>query len=472
MGDTGASGHGEIVVDVAIVGAGPAGLTAGYLLSKAGKRVAIVEKDPGYVGGLSRTIEHEGCRFGLGGRGFFSRNQAVAELSNELLPGGFIERPRGSRLYFEGKFHSYPLRSAAGTVSGLWAGLFRIKNVKTLRDWIGNRFGRQLEARFVNAYAEKAWGLSCDRMSADRATEQLEELGPWRAKSEGYDTFRCPRPGQPTQWETARDRIVEQGGIVLMGHSLKQLASVGQGGWRMTASGPDGEVVITAGHAVSSAPLRELAARLYPLPLGTIEASRLKYRDLLTVALMIGSGEPLAGTSIYVHDSKIKASRVRDLWSPDADVACIGFDYFCSENDGLWSMRDDKLIELARREMDMLGLASSGKVIGCKVVRQEKAGPVHDEGYTANLAAILAELADKHPTLHLVGRNGTHRCGDQDYAMTTAMLTVENILTGDRVHDVWDVEQASLGASGSIGDQAVVAAREASQRLPEGRKAA
>src|SRR6187402_2995964 len=108
-------------VDVAIIGAGPAGLTAAYLLTKAGKTVTVIEKDPHYVGGISRTVEHEGFRFDIGGHRFFSKSKEVVDLWNEILPDDFIERPRMSRIYYEGKFYSYPLRAFEALFNlGLW----------------------------------------------------------------------------------------------------------------------------------------------------------------------------------------------------------------------------------------------------------------------------------------------------------------------------------------------------------------
>src|SRR5690606_1479723 len=184
------------------------------------------------------------------------------------------------------------------------------------------------------------------------------------------ETFRYPRLGPGMMWEAARDKVVAAGSQVIMGHALKQLASDGQGGWRMTATGPAGELVIHAAHAISSAPMRELAARLYPLPASTIEASQLKYRDFLTVALMIKSDDLFPDNWIYIHDSKVQVGRVQNFrsWSPemvpDADVACVGLEYFCFEGDGLWSMDDAELVELAKREMAVLGLVSPDKVIG------------------------------------------------------------------------------------------------------------
>lgn len=482
-------GTGEVAVDVAIVGAGPAGLTAAYLLTKAGKSVAIIEKDATYVGGISRTVEHGGYRFDIGGHRFFSKSQAVVDLWNEILPDDFIQRPRMSRIYYEGKFYSYPLRAFEALRNlGLWRStmcmasylqykLFPVKDVKSFEDWTVNQFGRKLYSIFFKTYTEKVWGMPCDTMSADWAAQRIKGLSLWGAVVDGLkrslglnkgpndgtvktllETFRYPRLGPGMMWDAARDRIVERGGQVLMGHSLKQLASDGQGGWRMTATGPQGDVVITAAHAISSAPMRELGARLHPMPASSLQGSQLKYRDFLTVALMIRSDDLFPDNWIYIHDSKVKVGRVQNFrsWSPemvpDEGVACVGLEYFCFEGDGLWSMADADLVELAKSEMAILGLVAPEKVIGGAVVRQEKAYPVYDEDYAANVATMRAELEEKFPTLHLVGRNGMHRYNNQDHAMMTAMLTVENILAGARVYDTWCVnEDAEYHESGDEG---------------------
>ena len=502
MSDSGNSGRGEITVDVAIIGAGPAGLTAGYLLSKAGKTVAIIEQDATYVGGISRTVEHEGYRFDIGGHRFFSKSQAVVDLWNEILPDDFIQRPRMSRIYYEGKFYSYPLRafealnnlgvlrSSACMLSYVWSKLFPIRDVRSFEDWTSNQFGKKLYSIFFKTYTEKVWGMPCNEMSADWAAQRIKGLSLWGAVTDGLrrslglnkrpndgqavktllETFRYPRLGPGMMWDAARDKIIAAGNQVIMGHSLKQLASDGQGGWRMTAAGPDGELTIHATHAISSAPMRELAARLYPLPASTIEASQLKYRDFLTVALMIKSDDLFPDNWIYIHDSKVQVGRVQNFrsWSPemvpDENVACVGLEYFCFEGDGLWSMQDADLVELAKKEMAILGLLDPRDVIGGAVVRQEKAYPVYDETYAANVAAMRTELEEQYPTLHLVGRNGMHRYNNQDHAMMTAMLTVENILAGSRVYDTWCVnEDAEYHEAGDEGAEKQIPARQVSE---------
>jgi len=496
---------GIIDVDVAIIGAGPAGLTAGYLLTKQGKSVAIIEKDDTYVGGISRTVEHEGYRFDIGGHRFFSKSQQVVDLWNEILPDDFIQRPRMSRIYYEGKFYSYPLRafealgnlgilrSTACMVSYLRYKLFPIKEVKSFEDWTTNQFGKKLYSIFFKTYTEKVWGMPCDEMSADWAAQRIKGLSLWNAVIDGLkrsmglnkkpndgqevktllETFRYPRLGPGMMWDAARDHILATGkGQVLMGHALDRLAKIGPNDegfdWSMTAKGPNGTAQIRAKDVISSAPMRELSKRIHPLPQSSIQANDLKYRDFLTVALMVKSEDLFPDNWIYIHDDRVQVGRVQNFrsWSPemvpDEDMACVGLEYFCFEGDGLWASSDDDLVEQAKREMEVLGLCDPAQVVSGAVVRQQKAYPVYDDAYEANVDAMRAELEEQHPSLHLVGRNGMHRYNNQDHAMMTAMLTVENIIAGKRVYDTWCVnEDAEYHEAGDEGAEVALPNREA-----------
>jgi protoporphyrinogen oxidase len=245
-----------------------------------------------------------------------------------------------------------------------------------------------------------------------------------------------------------------------MAHSLKQLARDDAAGlWQMAAQSADGEVLLKAKHVISSAPMRELAGRIHPLPATLGNAMELKYRDFLTVALMIKSDDLFPDNWIYIHDSKVQVGRIQNFrsWSPemvpDPSLACVGLEYFCFEGDGLWSARDDELIDLAKREMAILGLCDPADVVGGSVVRQEKAYPVYDDDYAANVVAMRTELEQLYPSLHLVGRNGMHRYNNQDHAMMTAMLTVRNIEAGQRLFDTWAVnEDAEYHEAGEEGE--------------------
>ena len=481
-------------VDVAIIGAGPAGLTAAYLLSKKGYSVTVIEKDERYVGGISRTVEVDGYRFDIGGHRFFSKSKEVVDLWNEILPDDFIQRPRMSRIYYEGKFYSYPLRafealwnlgiyrSTLCMLSYAKAKVFPTKNIKSFEDWTINQFGRKLYSIFFKTYTEKVWGMPCDEMSADWAAQRIKGLSLWSAVVDGLkrsmglnkkpndgmetktllETFRYPRLGPGMMWDAARDAVLAKGNQVLMGHSFKQLAEDTDGNWNMTSTkAGGGDVVINAKHVISSAPMRELAARIHPLPASIPQASDLKYRDFLTVALMIKSDDLFPDNWIYIHDDKVQVGRVQNFrsWSPemvpDKDIACVGLEYFCFEDDGLWSSSDEDLVELAKKEMAILGLCKAEDVVGGSVVRQEKAYPVYDDEYAANVEVMRAELEERYPNLHMVGRNGMHRYNNQDHAMMTSMLTVENIEAGSRVFNIWNVnEDAEYHESGEEGERA------------------
>ena len=496
---------GTLDCDVAIIGAGPAGLTAGYLLTKQGKSVVIIEKDETYVGGISRTVEHEGYRFDIGGHRFFSKSQEVVDLWNEILPDDFIQRPRMSRIYYEGKFYSYPLRafealwnlgilrSTVCMASYLKYKLFPIKDVTSFEDWTTNQFGKKLYSIFFKTYTEKVWGMPCDEMSADWAAQRIKGLSLWNAVTDGLkrslglnkkpndgqevktllETFRYPRLGPGMMWDAARDHILSSGkGEVLMGHGLDRLAKIGPNDegfeWSMSAKGANGSATIRAKHVISSAPMRELSKRIHPLPESTLKADNLRYRDFLTVALMVKSEDLFPDNWIYIHDDRVQVGRVQNFrsWSPemvpDEDMACVGLEYFCFEGDGLWSSSDEDLVAQATKEMEILGLCDPAKVVSGAVVRQEKAYPVYDDDYEANVDAMRLELEEKHPSLHLVGRNGMHRYNNQDHAMMTAMLTVENIVAGKRIYDTWCVnEDAEYHEAGDEGAGKALPASEA-----------
>src|SRR4029077_19566635 len=98
------------VIKAVIVGAGPAGLTAAYELSKKGQHVVVLEADPRYVGGIARTGEYHGYRFDVGGHRFFSKSREVEDLWTEILGADLLQRPRSSKIYYRGKFYSYPLK--------------------------------------------------------------------------------------------------------------------------------------------------------------------------------------------------------------------------------------------------------------------------------------------------------------------------------------------------------------------------
>jgi len=481
----------ESIPEVVIIGAGPAGLTAAYLLTRGKATVTVLERDPRYVGGISRTVEYRGFRFDIGGHRFFSKCQEVEDLWTELLGDDLLHRPRSSRIYYGGKYYAYPLKAGEAlrnlglvestrcVASYAHARLFPVKNPRTFEDWVSNKFGKRLFGIFFKTYTEKVWGMSCREISADWAAQRIKGLSlstailnalfPKKKSTDRkqtiktlIDTFRYPRKGPGMMWEAAADRTLKQGGTVRMGAHVTALEKLPSGRWRVgfqaeaSAAIGGGDSVaagkqewIEADHVISSAPMRELAACIRPpMPAAALEAAKkLRYRDFLTVALIVRPTNRFYDNWIYIHEPGVKVGRVQNFasWSPemvpDKSLACYGLEYFCFEGDGLWSSSDADLVKLASRELESLGLVAAGDVLDGHVVRQPKAYPVYDDDYARHVETIRREIDAHYPGLHLVGRNGMHKYNNQDHAMMTAMLTAQNILAGKQLYDVWNVNQ-------------------------------
>jgi protoporphyrinogen oxidase len=464
---------------VAIVGAGPAGLTAAYLLAKRGVAVTVLESDPQYVGGISRTVQYKGFHFDIGGHRFFSKSRQVEDFWSEILPDDMLERPRSSRIFYNGEFYSYPLKpfealvklglfeSALCALSYAKARLAPVANPKCFEDWVTNQFGARLFRIFFKTYTEKVWGMNCKDISADWAAQRIKGLSLGSAIRNGLlpkrvskgrkhvvksliDSFRYPRKGPGMMWEVCARKVREMGGQVLMGQKVVGCRlNAEDDSWTVEYRSEDGtKASVTADHVISSAPIRHLAQSLAPpLSQDVIKASSaLRYRDFLTVAIIVKDKEVFSDNWIYIHDPAVKVGRIQNYksWSPemvpDPACACYGLEYFCFEGDGLWIQTDAELIDLAKRELAQIGLAKPEDVIDGCVVRQRKAYPVYDDHYAENVAIVRDEIERRCPNLHLVGRNGMHKYNNQDHAMMTAMLTVENILTG-ALYDVWRVNQ-------------------------------
>src|SRR5580704_9502591 len=192
-------------------------------------------------------------------------------------------------------------------------------------------------------------------------------------------------------------------------------------------------------------------------------AESLRYRDFLTVVLIVRDKDAFNDNWIYIHDPSVLVGRIQNFkaWSPemvpDPAMACYGLEYFCFEGDGLWNASDAELIERGKREMAQIGLADAADVVDGCVVRQPKAYPVYDDAYARHVETVRGELESRYPGLHLVGRNGMHKYNNQDHAMMTAMLCAKNILAGETLYDVWNVNQdAEYHESSERGSQASI----------------
>ena len=458
--------------NVVIIGAGPAGLTAAYELAvRYGITSTVLESDS-VVGGISRTVERDGWRFDIGGHRFFTKVKEVDDFWHEVLPDeDFMLRPRMSRIYYEGKYYDYPLKASnalknLGIVEALrcvmsyvWVRIRPPKDQTTLEGWIAARFGWRLYTHFFKTYNEKLWGVPTNNLPADFAAQRIKNLSLFNAVVNSLlprrnqkditsliEEFQYPKLGPGMMWERCRDLVEAAGCKVIMNtrvvgvrhHDGKALSVIAE-----RALGTREE--FPCDHVISSMPISQLLKAMDPPAAepATLAAQDLRYRDFVTVALVVPLEYSFPDNWIYVHSKEVQVGRIQNFgsWSPHMvkeGRTCLGLEFFVFEGDETWNKSDADLIAQGKRELAILGLVDPSKVEAGYVVRMPKAYPFYDEHYKANVARIVEWLEDCAPNVHPVGRNGMHRYNNQDHSMYTAMLTAENIARGTH-HDVWSV---------------------------------
>jgi protoporphyrinogen oxidase len=456
-----------------IIGAGPAGLTAAYELSKRGMESIILEAEA-QVGGISRTVSHEGFRFDIGGHRFFTKIPYVRQLWDEILEDQFLLRPRLSRIYYQGRYFDYPLRignalrnlgpreATRVAFSFTQSRLRPDAEEKTFEQWVCNRFGRRLYEVFFKTYTEKIWGMPCDEISADWAAQRIKNLSMTEVLRNAFlkngqsrtgeiitsliDSFHYPPLGPGMMWERCDSLLAGRGSCTLCGVKIRRVRH--KHGRVLSVSGTNEEgqpVEFSAEQYISTMPLRELIGALDPPPPEEVihAANQLRYRDYLTVVLIVKREEVFPDNWIYIHSPDVQMGRVQNYknWSPamvpDRSKSSLGLEYFLWENDEEWRWSDERLIERGIRESALIGLAQPSEVSGGTVLRVPKAYPVYDQQYSRHLAAVRLYL-ERFSNLQTIGRNGLHRYNNQDHAMMTGVIAAGNI-TGERKQDVWSI---------------------------------
>jgi len=450
-----------------VIGAGPAGLTSAWVLSRAGRPATVLEAD-GTVGGISKTVEFDGYRFDLGGHRFYTKLDPVLRLWKEMLGDQLLTRPRMSRIYYHGRFFSYPLRAqdvfrGLGVVESVRCAFSyfywrrRLKGVtpQTFEDWVVGRFGRRLYNAFFRSYTEKVWGIPGTEIQAEWAAQRIQEfsllhailgvLGLQRGEPATLiEEFLYPRLGPGQMWEAVTAAVEERGisvqlnrRCVAIKHDAGRVSSV-----VVESDGRELEHNVDA--VLSSMPLAELIECLEPAAPDHVReaAGNLRYRNLCLVALMTNEPEPFPDNWIYLHDPRTEAGRVQNFGAWSADMVpqgktCLGVEYFCFEDDEIWQMSDDEAVELAKNELATIGVLDPDQVFDGVKVHVPKAYPMYDPHYREAVAEIRGYL-EHFENLSTFGRNGLHRYNNQDHSMWTAMLATMNWTEG-AAHDVWSV---------------------------------
>ncbi|HVP00739.1 MAG TPA: NAD(P)/FAD-dependent oxidoreductase [Bryobacteraceae bacterium] len=390
-------------------------------------------------------------------------------------------RARKSRIYYLRRFFDYPISLSKDTLIklGLWrtfkigvsymrSALFPLKNEQTLEQFFINRFGKELYGTFFKSYTEKVWGVPCDKISAEWGAQRIKGLSIWSTlthaarkvlKSGGSDLaqkgtetslieqFLYPKFGPGQMWEECARRITEMGGEIHTGWKVDELITRD---WTLKAL----KATNAAGHAetfegdyfFSTAPIQELMRAFdSPPPKNVLEVSDgLVYRDFITVGLLVRSlkihdetpeGKRLIRDNwIYIQEPDVLLGRLQvfNNWSPflvaDEGTVWLGLEYFCNESDEIWRLPDDKMVALAAGELSKIGIIDAPEVLDATVLRMEKTYPAYFGTY--DRFAEIRQHVDRYENLFLIGRNGMHRYNNQDHSMLTAMMAVDDIISG------------------------------------------
>jgi protoporphyrinogen oxidase len=445
---------------VVILGAGPAGLATGFALTRAGWSVQVFELAP-VVGGLARTIVHNGFRFDIGGHRWFTKKDELNHFLVDLLGDELLWVNRTSRIFFDGKYVEYPLRArnvlpAIGPVTGARAiGDFVVskanqrlngKPVVSMEDAYVAQFGRTLYELFFRRYSEKVWGKDCTELSGDWVTQRSRGLSLLTAVKDSFkksngkveslvDRFMYPRLGYGRISERMADEIVRGGGQVNLGWRAIAAHHDGKAIQSITLSDGHREQVVGGDAFVSSIPMTELARIMRPSATSAVldQAETLTFRDIITVNLMVNRPQVSTDTWLYVHDPGVHFARLHEPrnWSPSMATegkSSLVLEYFCDAGDPIWQRSDEDLCNLAERELvDKLHFIERGEVFDSFAVRCRDAYPRYGLSYkeaTATIKGYLNTLSN----LSIVGRGGTFRYNNTDHAIETGLLAARHIL--------------------------------------------
>jgi len=434
-----------------IIGAGPAGLTAALeLLEKKDIHPIVVEQES-FVGGISRTVEHNGNRMDIGGHRFFSKNDWVMNWWKSIY-GDMMLRPRLSRILYMRKFFDYPVSLNANTIKGLglWrmakigmsylkSSLFQIKEEKNLQDFMLNRFGKELYLTFFKDYTEKVWGIPCEQISAEWGAQRIKGLSIAKTikhalfkntkETSLIDEFLYPKLGPGDLWQRAADKVLELGGEIKFNTKIEKLN------------------LKEYDYVLSSMPVKDLINAMEDVPPNIKEiANGLVYRDFITIGVLLSKLEigNIKDNWIYVQESDVKVGRLQifNNWSEylvkDKSKIWLGMEYFANEGDDLWSMSERVFSKFAITELEKIGVAKKENVLDTVVVKVPKAYPAYFGTY--NKFSELKAWLDGIDNLFLIGRNGMHKYNNMDHSMLSAKEAVNAIHSGSKDKSaIWSV---------------------------------
>ena len=459
--------------DIVILGGGLSGLSTGYVLSNAGFSVKVYERDS-VVGGLSKTIDKNGFRFDLGGHRFFTQDEQIDAFVRNLMGNELLTVQRSSKIYLRNKYFDYPLKPINAmfglgipTTVRILTDYVRQKTKRTIRnketvsleDWVVSNFGRTMFNIYFKEYSEKVWGIDCSRISETWVAQRIKGLSLATALKNAFfkfsgkdlatltDSFLYPSFGIGRLSDRLREEIEKSNDVFTdtivecVNHSDFRVGSI--------SVRNQGQVLtIPADECISSIPITKLVSMLNPSPPPSIleTAAKLRYRDLVIVAIMVDRERVTDQTWIYIPEQKIPFGRIHEPtnWSPamaPPGKSLLVMEFFSFRGDAVWNMQNDKLAALTVENLVRLGFISKQEVLDSVVVRVPKAYPLFEVGYRKH-ADDLHDYLGRFSNLHIAGRSGMFRYYNMDVAIRSGIEIAEKVIQKSRSADA--VEHGEL----------------------------
>ncbi|MGK5086070.1 FAD-dependent oxidoreductase [Bdellovibrionota bacterium FG-2] len=458
---------------VTIIGAGPAGLAAAYELCKAGHVVSVFEASP-YIGGLSRSFELWGQTVDMGPHRFFSSDKIVNDLWHEVIGADYSMVNRLTRIYYRDRFFYYPLQPMNAffnlgpvktfqcILSYLITKIGPSEPAKTFEDWVVSRFGRRLFEIFFQTYTEKVWGISCKEIDADWAAQRIKKLSLFEAikaaffkdKKQKHKTlveqFAYPKGGTGTFYKKMADQITRLGGSVHLETPVKSV---------LTKNTPSGQQTcgiqlengqeIFSDIVVSTMPITVMVQHLPGVPKAvTAAAEELYYRNTILAYIEVSGAQIFPDNWIYVHSPEVRHGRITNFrnWCPslyaESQSTILCMEFWCFENDAIWSETAENLGQLAIKELNRISLMPEGsKALRTHILKVPRSYPVYQTGFMKPLETIQ-NYVDSIEGLYAIGRNGAFKYNNQDHSILMGLLVSREIITGD-VQNLWHINTDS-----------------------------
>jgi protoporphyrinogen oxidase len=477
---------GESKKQAVIIGAGPAGITAGIELLKTKKFSATIVERDSVVGGLAKTTEFKGCRYDIGPHHFITSDKKIERWWKDLMQGDFFKHKRFTRIFYNKHFFHYPLEPMnvlrglniftciACIVSYFKYRLFPIKKINSFQDWVTNRFGYKLFSIFFKTYTEKVWGIPCTKISADWSAARIKGFSLSKAIFYAFfgrffseknrprtirDDFYYPSKGSGTLWNKAakqfesleKSNLLLNQEVVSIEHNGSKVKCVSTKNTQVEHSNAAQKLTPLSGdYFFSTMPLKALVNALDPLPDNAIvsAANALQYRGLITVNLIINKRDICPDHWLYVHEKSVRMGRIGNMNNFSMDMVdnpehtALSLEYFAYVDEPFWRYSEQELVALGTHELATIGLVDKADVIDGFVMKTSEAYPVYDEQYHEHLNAVL-EYLKQFDNLQLMGRNGLHRYNNMDVAMLSAMQAVDRVVSNVSIDISKNTEKAS-----------------------------